>query len=136
MKQYGFKKYIPLVFIKNNSAEVLKANMRIVGACEYGLQLIKGKLPKFYNNRKMIKNWFLMDTQYFTIKKIHPNQKPDKLIQLFIELYTKEGEVVIDPCMGSGSVYYNAKILKRKFYGFEILEEYYNKIKDWEKENE
>ena len=52
MKQYGFKKYIPLIFVKNNSAEVLKVNMRIVGACEYGLQLIQNKLPKYYNRKK------------------------------------------------------------------------------------
>lgn len=68
MKKYGFKKYIPLVFIKNNSAETLKVNMRIVGACEYGLQLIQNRLPAFYNNRKMIKNWFNMKTQYFSVK--------------------------------------------------------------------
>ena len=136
MKKYGFKKYIPLVFVKNNSAEVLKANMRIVGACEYGLQLIKNRLPEFKNNRRMIKNWFPMNTQFFTIKKVHPNQKPDNLISQFIELYTNPGDVVIDPCMGSGSVYFNCKSLDRKFYGFEILEEYYNIIKELDNKEE
>lgn len=136
MKKYGFKKYIPLVFCKKNSAEVLKVNMRIVGACEYGLQLIKGKLPKFYNNKKMIKNWFMFDTDFFTGKKIHPNQKCDSILETFITLFTKEGDVIIDPCAGSGSTYYMSKKLNRQFYGFEILSEYYNKIKEWEKENE
>lgn len=32
--------------------------MRIVGACEYGIQLFNGKLGKFNNNKTMIKNWF------------------------------------------------------------------------------
>ena len=41
-KKYKFKKYTPLVFIKNSSAEVLKVNMRVVGACEYGLILYNG----------------------------------------------------------------------------------------------
>lgn len=130
MKKYGFKKYIPLVFIKNNSAEVLKANMRIVGACEYGLQLIKNRLPEFYNNKRMIKNWFNMNTKFFTIKKIHPNQKSDTLIEDFIDLFTKEGDVVIDPCMGSGVTYFKCKEKNRQFYGFEILKEYYEKIKE------
>lgn len=35
--RYGLKKYIPLVFRKNFSAQVLKANMKVVGNCEYGL---------------------------------------------------------------------------------------------------
>ena len=46
-KKYGFHKYINLVFRKNFSAQVLKANMRIVGNCEYGLVFYRDKLPKF-----------------------------------------------------------------------------------------
>ena len=125
MKKYGFKKYIPLVFIKNNSAETLKVNMRIVGACEYGLQLIQNRLPAFYNNRKMIKNWFNMKTQYFSVKKLHPNQKPDDLLEQFIQLYTKEGDVVIDCCAGSGSTMVACKKLNRNFIGIEINNEYF-----------
>ena len=33
-KKHGFVNYIPLVFIKNYSPQVLKANMRVVGATE------------------------------------------------------------------------------------------------------
>lgn len=36
-KKNGFPKYIPLVFIKDYSPQVLKANMRVVGATEYAL---------------------------------------------------------------------------------------------------
>ena len=46
-KKYGLNKYINLVFRKNFSAQVLKANMKIVGNCEYGLVLYRDKLPKF-----------------------------------------------------------------------------------------
>ena len=46
-QRYGFKHYIPLVFRKNFSAQVLKANMKIIGNCEYGLVLYRDKLPKF-----------------------------------------------------------------------------------------
>lgn len=49
-KQYGFNHYINLVFRKNFSAQVLKANMRIVGNCEYGVLLYRDKLPKFNND--------------------------------------------------------------------------------------
>ena len=45
-KQYGLKNYINLVFRKNFSAQVLKANMKIVGNCEYAVLLYRDKLPK------------------------------------------------------------------------------------------
>ena len=36
-ERYGFKKHYPLFFVKNYSAQVLKANMRIVGATEFAV---------------------------------------------------------------------------------------------------
>lgn len=53
-KEYGLNRYINLVFRKNFSAQVLKANMRIVGNCEYGVLLYREKLPKFNNDGRMI----------------------------------------------------------------------------------
>lgn len=121
-KNYGFKKCLPLVFIKNNSAEVLKANMRIVGACEYGVQLFNGQLGKFNNERKMIKNWF--EFPYIKNKR-HPNEKPVQILETFIKLFTDENETVLDMCMGSGSTGEACKNLNRKFIGIEKDEKYY-----------
>ena len=39
-KKYGFMKSYPLFFIKNYSAQVLKANMKIVGATEFAVVLL------------------------------------------------------------------------------------------------
>lgn len=116
LKQYKFKKYIPLVFIKNNSSEVLKANMRICGACEYGLQIFNGKLGKYNNNHKMIKNWFNFNRQK---NEFHPNQKPVELLEQFILLFTDENETVLDMCMGSGSTGIACLKNKRNFIGIE-----------------
>ena len=55
-KKYGLNRYINLVFRKNFSAQVLKANMRIVGNCEYAILLYRDKLPKFNNGGKMAFN--------------------------------------------------------------------------------
>ena len=49
-QRYGLKRYIPLVFRKDFSAQVLKANMKVVGNCEYGLILYRDRLPKFNND--------------------------------------------------------------------------------------
>lgn len=50
--QYGFKNSFPIFFCKKTSPQVLKANMRIVGAMEYAVVLYRDKLPKFNNEGK------------------------------------------------------------------------------------
>ncbi|MRJ28916.1 site-specific DNA-methyltransferase [Enterococcus faecalis] len=123
-KRYGFNNHIPLVFIKKSSPQVLKANMKIVGATEYALVLYREKLPKFNNDGRMVLNWFEweMDNSY---PKIHPTQKPIPVIKRLIEIFTDYGDVVIDPCAGSGSTLRAAAELNRNAYGFEIKKEMY-----------
>ena len=127
-KRYGFKHYIPLVFIKNQSPQVLKANMKIVGATEYALVLYRDKLPKFNNDGMMIFNWFKwqVDNSY---PKIHPTQKPVPVLKRLIEIFTDVGDVVIDPVAGSASTLRAAVELNRHAYGFEIKKDMYKKAK-------
>lgn len=119
-KRYGFGKYIPLVFIKNYSPQVLKANMRVVGATEYALVLYRDKLPKFNNDGKMVFNWFSWKRDGKDIPKIHPTQKSVETLKELISIFTDPGDVVIDPCAGSGSTLRAALELGRPSYGFEI----------------
>lgn len=129
-KKHGLLKSFPLVFIKNYSSQVLKANMKIVGATEYAVVLYRDKLPKFNNNNKMIFNWFNWERDTNS-PKLHPTQKPVSLLQILIEIFTDEGDVVIDPCAGSGSTLIASRNLKRKSYGFEIEKDFYNKANEW-----
>lgn len=76
-KRYGFMKSYPLFFCKNYSAQVLKANMKIVGAT-----------------------------------------------------FTDEGDVVIDPCAGSGSTLRAAYEMGRNAYGFEVDKGFYEAAKE------
>lgn len=119
-EKYGFKHSFPLVFIKNFSAQVLKANMKIVGATEYAMVFYRDKLPKFNNNGKMVFNWFNWEKDGAEIPKIHPTQKPVKLLKRLIEIFTDIGDTVIDPCAGSGSTLRAAAELGRNAYGFEV----------------
>lgn len=122
-KKHGFNRYINLVFRKNFSPQVLKANMRIVGNAEYGVLLYREKLPKFNNNGRMVFN--VMDWPRDTVTpKVHPTQKPVKLLEQLIEIFTDPGEVVIDPCAGSGVTLLAAQNLGRRGYGFEIKKEF------------
>ena len=130
-KKYGFKNYIPLVFIKNYSAQVLKANMKIVGATEYGLVLYRDKLPKFNNDGRMIFNWFEWKRDSKNdYPKIHPTQKPVCLLKKLIKIFTDEGDVVIDPCAGSGTTLRAAYELGRNSYGFEIARDICKEAKE------
>ena len=129
-KRYGLNNYINLVFRKNFSAQVLKANMKVVGNCEYGLVLYRDRLPKFRNNGKMIFNCIDWPRDGES-EKIHPTQKPVELLKRLIEIFTDEGDVVIDPCAGSGRTLIAAERLNRKGYGFEIKKEFYTKANQW-----
>lgn len=128
--KYGLKKYINLVFRKNFSAQVLKANMKVVGNCEYALLLYRDRLPKFRNNGKMIFNCMDWPRDNESVK-IHPTQKPIALLKTLIELFTDEGDVVIDPVAGSGSTLIAAEQLNRKAYGFEIDREFHKRASKW-----
>lgn len=123
-KRYGLNNYINLVFRKNFSAQVLKANMKIVGNCEYGLLLYRDKLPKFNNDGRMIFNCFdwVLDNE---TPKVHSTQKPVPLLRRLIEIFTDKGDVVIDPCAGSGSTLLAAAQLGRRAYGFEIKKKFF-----------
>ena len=141
--KHGFVHYIPLVFIKNYSPQVLKANMRVVGATEYALVFYRNKLPKFRNGAqtdengktirgtgKMVFNWFQWEKDGKDIPKIHPAQKPVAVLKRLIEIFTDPGDVVIDPCCGSGSALRAAMELGRNAYGFEIDRNFYQRAKD------
>lgn len=142
-KRYGFKNSYPIFFIKNYSAQVLKANMKIVGATEHAVVLYRDKLPKFNNGRqtdddgkpirgtgKMIFNWFEWKRDGKDIPKIHPTQKPVALLKQLIEIFTDEGDVVIDPVTGSGTTLRAARELNRNSYGFEVFKKFYNESQE------
>ena len=124
-KKYGLNGYINLVFRKNYSAQVLKANMRIVGNCEYGLILYRDKLPKFNNEGRMVFNCIDVDRDP-TYEKIHPTQKNVPLLEKMIRIFSDPGEVVIDPVAGSGTSIIAAINTGRHGYGFEIKKPFYN----------
>lgn len=128
-RKYGLNNYINLVFRKDFSAQVLKANMKVVGNCEYGLILYRDKLPKFNNGGRMIFNCFDWVRDNST-PKVHPTQKPVPLLERLIEIFTDKGDVVIDPCCGSGSTLLAAAQMGRRAYGFEIKKEFYKAAKE------
>ena len=126
-KECEWKKYIPLVFRKNYSPQVLKANMRPCSNMEQALLIYRDSLPKFMGNpepgRKMVftcLDW-IRDNE---TPKIHPTQKPVPLLRYLIQCFTEPGDVVIDPVAGSGSTLLAAEQCGRRAFGFEIKKEF------------
>ena len=72
--------------------------------------------------------------------RIHPTQKPLKLLEYLIKTYTNEGDVVLDNCMGSGSTCVAAINTNRHYIGFELEQEYFDiasqRIKETQKSKE
>lgn len=142
--KHGFIHYIPLTFIKKSSPQALKANMRIVGATEHALLFYRSYLPKFRNGSKvdaetgkvirgsgqMVLDWFEWETDGKEVPRIHPTQKPVKVLKRLIEICTDPEDVVIDPCFGSGSTARACIETGRNFYGFEINKQYYKRAKE------
>lgn len=59
----------------------------------------------------------------------HPNVKPIELIELIIKSTTKEGDLVFDPFLGSGTTAIACKNTNRRFIGCELDSEYFEIIK-------
>jgi site-specific DNA-methyltransferase (adenine-specific) len=64
--------------------------------------------------------------QHAKSKNIHPTTKPVKLMSYIITLFTREGDWVIDPFLGSGTTGIASKLLNRNFIGVEREKEYFD----------
>jgi site-specific DNA-methyltransferase (adenine-specific) len=58
-------------------------------------------------------------------KCVHETQKPVELFEWIIRTYSNEGDLIFDPCMGSGTTGIAAKNTNRNFIGFEKDENYF-----------
>jgi site-specific DNA-methyltransferase (adenine-specific) len=59
-----------------------------------------------------------------TGQRCHPTQKPEALLWQLVESFTDEGEIILDPFMGSGTTLVAAKRLCRRAIGVELNESY------------
>jgi site-specific DNA-methyltransferase (adenine-specific) len=84
---------------------------------------------------KNISNWIGREKAYptnvlhmatETKNKNHSAVFPEDLPEWFIKLFTKSGDWVLDPFMGSGTTIRVAQRMKRNAIGIEILPEYFN----------
>lgn len=91
---------------------------------EYIVYLRKG--AKLYGSYATKRKYFITPVNAADKKKYgHPTVKPLNIVQTLVENSTKEGDIVLDPFIGSGTTAVAVYRGGRHFIGFEINEEYY-----------
>jgi len=76
---------------------------------------------------KFTKSWFVHRPEPRGDRKIrHPASFPESLVKDFISFFTKKGELVVDPFLGTGSTLVAALETGRSGIGFEIVKKYAN----------
>jgi len=114
-----------------------KGKMRKRGGYKNG-NSIMGKLEKGFENWSDEYYPTNILNEFSNAKRtgrLHPTQKPIKLIEYMIKTYTNEGDLILDNCAGSGTTLLGAAKLGRKYIGIEKEEIYYNitldRLKDY-----
>lgn len=117
-EKVGFKFQNLLVWVKNNATP----NKWYMQQAEFILMLRKGR-EKYIN--------FMGTSNIFSYpniigNKYHPTEKPVELMEDLIVNSTNEGDIVLDPFMGSGTTCVAAKRINRKYVGIEIEQKYFD----------
>ncbi|ROL56131.1 site-specific DNA-methyltransferase [Bacteroidetes/Chlorobi group bacterium Naka2016] len=68
---------------------------------------------------------WIIKREYWTGDQKTPTKLPAELIRKILMYSSEEGDIVLDPFLGSGQVAIVSQMMKRQFIGFEIVKEYY-----------
>jgi site-specific DNA-methyltransferase (adenine-specific) len=68
---------------------------------------------------------WVINREYWTGKRKTPTKLPRALVKKILAFSSREGDLVLDPFLGSGTVAVAAKEMGRHYLGFEIVPEYY-----------
>jgi len=134
LKKMGYWIINDIIWFKPNGPPQLQPN-RLAPSTE--LIWLASKNKKYYfdykkakelNEGKQMRNlWIITAKRHITT---HPTEKPEELLERVILLGSKEGEIILDPFMGSGTTGAVAKRLNRNFIGIEIDDEYFEIAKN------
>lgn len=69
---------------------------------------------------------WIINREYWTGDQKTPTKLPEELIKKILAYSSEEGDVVLDPFLGSGQVALISKLMNRRYLGFEIVKEYYD----------
>lgn len=97
-----------------------------VTSIEVALWAVKGKGWTFNRQRDTYENAIFEAPTVNHKKRIHPTQKPIEILNEIIKIHSNEGDLILDPFMGSASTAIACLDNNRNFIGFELNKEYYD----------
>ena len=97
-----------------------------VTACEFAIWAVKGKGWTFNRQRSTYENTIFQYPIVSAKGRIHTTQKPVELMRDLILIHSNQGDVILDPFMGSGTTAVAALETGRNFVGYEIDGDYYS----------
>lgn len=134
LKEAGFWILNDVIWYKPNATPLLSQN-RFAPSTELIWVASKDKnyffnydLAKQMNGGKQMRNLWTINAQRHTTS--HPTEKPEGLLERIVSIGSKEGQLVLDPFLGSGTTGVVAKRLKRNFIGIEIDPKYFKIAKN------
>lgn len=129
LKKLGFWIINDVIWYKRNATPLLAAN-RLAPSTELIWVASRTKKFKFnykvgkqLNGGKQMRNLWEINAERH--KTAHPTEKPESLLERIILLGSDEGQLVLDPFLGSGTTGLVARNLNRKFIGIELDKKYY-----------
>ena len=106
---------------------------RYVQDTEYAIWAVKPKSPWVFNKREdkpYLRAEYKTSTVSGSERTKHPTQKSEKLMSEIIEVHSNQGDIILDPFMGSGTTGVSALSKGRRFIGCELSSEYFNIAKE------
>lgn len=124
-----FAKNIQQVFIWEKSNPMPSSGHNITNAFEYFFALSSDKKGSLKSNNTYTKNCITTSVNNETLKN-HKAIMKLEVAEWFIENFTKEGESVLDPMMGTGTTGVACIKSGREFTGIEVQKEYFDYAKE------
>lgn len=97
-----------------------------VTSVEVALWAVKGKGWTFNRSRDTYENAIFESPTVNHRQRFHPTQKPLKVIEEILAIHSNEGDVILDPFMGSGTTAVACVKNNRNYIGFELDEDFAN----------
>ncbi|MDP2425356.1 MAG: site-specific DNA-methyltransferase [bacterium] len=132
MKKIGFKIINIVIWHKSDPPPLLYKNKfrfsyeMIIWAKKFNRHTFNYDKMFQVCSKEMDDVWTLPAVQKFEKNfGYHPTQKPEYLLERIIMASSNEGDIILDPFLGSGTTCYVAKKLKRSYVGIEKEQKYY-----------
>ncbi len=117
-------KKMPTTIREGTSFYKKRLNINYKRTCNCGSTHINCITPREWLKNQLGVWQFSYESRDIRDKKVHPATFPISLSKRIIELFTHEGELVVDPFVGSGTTLIAARDIDRNAVGFDLKTEY------------